>query len=173
MRNRAAFLLVAALACVAFVACTRGGADWRILQLYAGETTLDVLKKPTAVQAFRVDARQATIKSGDVHVGPFVATTAPLDVPADAAAELSKILSDADSFDWPRSKSAVVRPQIGLLFVQGSKVLEIALDLESSQEYVFAAEQTLGWQSVDPARARLVVLAKRLFPVDPVIRGLR
>lgn len=173
MRRRLAFT-AALLGALLVGACKRDSADWRILQLYAGEATLEIVRKPARVQAFPVNANPVAPKPDDVHVGPFVASGARVDASPEIAAELSKILSDADTFDWRRGpKREPIRPQIGLWFVRGADVLEIALDLDTSQMGVFAAGQTLGVQSFDDARPRLVELAKRLLPRDETIRALR
>jgi hypothetical protein len=167
-----AALLVAAAALFASAACRRDSTDWRILQLYSGETSVDVLRTPSKVRAFRVDPAGRTPKQGEVHAGPFIANGAAVDAPDDAAAELSALFGDAASYDW-QLDAKKCRPQMGLNFVRGAYVLELALDLESAQVRVFAGDQPLGWQSVAPSRDRLVAAAKRLFPNDPAVQALR
>ncbi len=167
-----ALLVVAAAALVAVAACGRGGADWRILQLYSGETSVDVLQHPSKVLGFRVDPAGRAPKPGEVHAGPFIASAAAVDAPDDTAAELSSLLFDAASYDWQRGGKRF-RPQVGLHFVRGAYVLELALDLDSGQIRVFAGDQPLGWQSVAPSRDRLVAAAKRLFPNDAAVQALR
>lgn len=159
----------------AVVACRRTGPDWRIVQLYSGETTVDLLQHPSKVQAFPLDATGRATAPGEAHAGPYAATAAPVDVPADAAAELSKILFDADSYDWRRGpKDGSFRPQVGLWFVRGSYQLEISLDLESERIAVHAGGQPLGpVLSIEPARARLTEIAKKLLPNDAAVRALR
>ena len=162
-----AALLVAACAALALgaVTCKRSGPDWRILQLYAGERTANLLAHPASVRAFPLDPVRREGPPGDVHAGPFAAAGEVRDVPADAAAELSKILSDAASYDWQRGpKRGPFRPQLGLWFVRGSYVLELAVDLDLAQLGVYAGGQTLGLQSVDPAVARLAEIAGKVLP---------
>jgi hypothetical protein len=162
--------LVASLA--AFSACKKGGADWRILQLYSGETSVDLLAHPSKVQAFRVAAAPRAPKTGETHAGPFIATAPIVDVPADAAAELSATLSDADAYDWRRGPKPFA-PQIGLAFVRGAYVLEAALDLDTAQIRVFAGDQPLGSQSIAPSRARFLAVAKRLFKDDAAVQSMK
>lgn len=160
--------LAAALAglSLAFVACGRNGParpDWRVIHLYAGETSVDLLQHPARVQMFRIDPDRPRAKEGEPHVGPYAAATTPVDVPADAAAELSAILADADSYDWQHMKNAPFRPGVGLSFQRGAYALEIALDLDSAKLKVFAGDQPLPWQDCDPARERLAAIVKRLL----------
>jgi hypothetical protein len=169
---RVCTLLAAALvAATGVVACRKSGPDWRILQLYSGETSVDLLQHPAKVQAFRLAPPGAAPKPGEVHAGPYVAAATAIDVPADAAAELSQILADADTYDWQRgAKREAFRPQVGLWFVRGAYILEIALDLDTAQIAVYAGEQPLGVQAFDSARPRMLAIAKRLFPGDPALR---
>jgi len=167
-------IAAALVAATAVVACKKSGPDWRILQLYSGETSVDLLTHPMSVQAFRLAPPGAVPKPGEVHAGPYVAAAPAFDVPADTAAELSKILADADTYDWQRgAKRDAFRPQMALWFVRGAYILEIALDLDTAQIAVYAGEQPLGVQAFDSARPRMVAIAKRLFPDDAAIRALR
>jgi hypothetical protein len=172
--NRRVLVLALLVPLAASAACRRSGPDWRIVQLYSGETSVDLLEHPAKVQAFRLAPVPAAPKTGDVHAGPYLASAAPVDVPADAAAELSSILGDADTYDWQRgAKRDPFRPQVGLWFVRGAYVLEIALDLANAQIGVYAGDQPLGVQSFDAARPRLLAIAKRLFPKDDAITSLK
>lgn len=171
-RRHSALIAVALVA--AFAACKRSGPDWRVANLYAGGTSMDLLLHPAKVQAFRVDPLPRARKADEAHAGPFVASAAPVDVAADVAAELTKIFADAQTYDWQRGpKREAFRPQTGLLFIRGAYALEIALDLETAQIAVFAGDQPLGRQTFDGARERLVAIAKRVFPKDAAILALR
>jgi hypothetical protein len=172
-RTNAALTAAATVALVlSFAACKKGGADWRILQLYSGETSVDLLQHPSKVQAFRVDAAPRAPKLGETHAGPFIATAPSVDVPADAAASLSALLSDADAYDWRRGGKQF-RPQVGLVFVRGAYVLELALDFDTAQIRVYAGDQPLGSQSIAPSRDRFLAVAKRVFPDDAAVQALR
>jgi hypothetical protein len=167
MKRLAAAVLLSSLAVFGAAACKKKGTDWRILQLYSGETSVALLRSPAKVQAFRLAPLGAPPNPGDVHAGPYVASAAPVDVPADAAAELSTILADPDTYDWQRgAKRDGFRPQVGLWFVRGAYVLEIALDLDSAQLGVYAGDQPLGVVSCDTAKDRFAAIAKRVLPDD-------
>jgi hypothetical protein len=167
-------VLLLPLLLTAVVACKRRGVDWRIEQLYASETSADVVRRPAKVQAFRVRPDAGEFAPGDVHAGPFVASGSAVDVPPETAAELSAVFFDAGSFDWAGSPPrGVLRPQVGLWFMKGGRVLEIALDLETDQVGVFAGDQPLGHWSIDPARDRLSAAMKRVFVDDAAVQSLR
>jgi len=172
-RTNAALTAAALIASLAvFAACKKGGADWRILQLYSGETSVDLLSHPSKVQAFRVDAAPRAPKLGETHAGPFIATAPSVDVPADATAELSKLLQDADAYDWRRGPKPF-KPQVGLAFVRGAYVLELALDFDTSQIRVYAGDHPRGSQSIAPSRERFLAVAKRVFPDDAAVQAMR
>lgn len=162
MKRVVAIVLVACVVVAAgAVACRRSGPDWRILQLYAGERTADIVAHPDGVRVFAVDPERRTDPPGELHAGPFAAAGEATDVPADAAAELAKMFSDPASYDWPRGR-ATFHPRLGLWFVRGAYVLELAVDLDSAQVGVYAGGQTLGLQSIDPAVAKLAEIVKRV-----------
>jgi hypothetical protein len=156
---------VGLLCTVALVAaaCRRGGTDWRILQLYSGETSVELLRRPAKVQAFRLDPT-ARAPTDAPHVGPYVASGPVVDVPAEAAAELAAVLAEADSYDWRRGPKAL-RPTYGFQFVRGAHVLEVALDLDVDEVAAFASGRRLGpVASIAPSRARLDAVVRRVFP---------
>lgn len=156
MRRAAAVVLVVCGALFAAATCKRSGPDWRILQLYAGERSADLLAHPASVRSFELDPSPRRDGHGDLHAGPFAGKGDARDVAPGDAAALAAILSDAESYDWQRGpKRTPFRPTRGLWFVRGSYVLELALDLESAQLGVYAGGQTLGVQSIDPAAGRL------------------
>ena len=153
--------------------CRRGGTDWRILKLYGGTTSVELLRHAPKVQAFRLAPPGAAPKPGEVHAGPYVASAAPVEIPVDVVAELSAILVDPETYDWRRVKRDAFRPQVGLWFVRGAYILEIALDLETAQITAYAGEQPMGAEDFDAARPRLLALVKRVFPNDAAIQSLR
>lgn len=166
MNRRIALAAAIVSVSIAAAACRRDGParpDWRVIHLYAGETSVDLLQHPARVQMFRIDPDRPRAKEGEPHVGPYAASTTPVDVPADVAAELSKLLADAGSYDWQHMKNAPFRPRVGLTFQRGAYALEIALDLESAKLKVFAGDQPLPWQDCDPARDRLAAIVKRVL----------
>jgi hypothetical protein len=166
-------LLAAVLLVLVACSCSRRGSDWRILQLYSGETTVEVLAHPTKVQLSRL-GDPAAAKREDVRAGAYPAAGPVLDLPQPAAAELSQILSDAASYEWQRTRSGPFAPQVGVWFVRGAYVLALALDVQSGRVSVHAGDQFLGTQALDDsARRRLLAVARAALPQDTVLAGTR
>jgi hypothetical protein len=159
------------LAAAAVGACRRTGPDWRILQLYAGETSVDLLAHPSKVQMFRVGPASAA--KADVRAGPYAATGPVVDLAPALAEEASALLADPASYDWQRMKKDAFQPQAALWFVRGANVLEVAVDLRSAKVEVFAGGQRLGWQQIDPSRERMLALVKTALAGDAVIGALK
>jgi len=163
-RRTALLVVLACAAAFAAFACRRSGPDWRIVQLYAGQRSAELLANPAAVRAFPLDPAQTTKAPGELRAGPFAAAGEARNVAAADAAELSRIFSDAASYDWQRGpKREGFRPSVGLWFVRGSYVLELAVDVESAQVGVYAGGQTLGLQSIDPAAPSVAAIAERVL----------
>jgi len=172
MGRRSHAALIAALAAASLVACKRDGPDWRILQLYSGETSVEVLRRPSKVTACRVDPISRAPKPGETRVGSYTVAGAQVEAPPEVAAELSSLLSDADAYDWRKSIRGMA-PQIGLQFVKGAYVLEVVIDFDSAATFVSAGGQPLGWKSIAPSRDRLLALVKRALPDDVAVQALR
>ena len=154
----AALLAAAALAAsVLLCGCSKNRPDWRILQLYSGETSADLLLHPAKVQMFRLAAPGTP--TGAVHAGPYAAAGDPVELTAAQAAEMSAILADPATYDWQRVKQVPFVPKVGVWFVRGAYILEVALDLDSAQIGVYAGGQALGSQGIDAARARIAAVA--------------
>lgn len=168
-RCAAVFGPVLLLALAAAAGC-RG--DWRVSSLYGGATSIQVLREPQKVEAFRIDpARRAT--QDEARVGEYPVTSGPVAVDAATAAELSSILLDAATYDWLSAKGCEFTPGVGLRFVRDASRVEIALCFECDELMVFRMERRVGMEDFDAARPRLVAVAKRLFPDDAKIQALR
>lgn len=153
--------------------CRKGATDWRVIQLYGGAVSVDLLKHPSKVQMFRVGAERRDPAPGQVHAGPYVASGAPVEIaPADAAA-LSALFADAATYDWQRVKRVPFSPQTGVWFIRGSYVLELALDLETAQITAYANGQTIAAEDFDAARLQVLAIAQRAFPGDPAIASMK
>jgi hypothetical protein len=178
LRNPAIAALVAAAAVLAIVSaagCPKSGPDWRVIQLYGGETSVALLRNADRVQAFRLGppANGAKTPAPEVHAGPFPADGQRVELTTPLAAELSSILLDADTYNWQRMRNTDFRPQIGLWFVRGSYVLEVAVDFESGRIWAYGGGQVLGARDIASGRDRVLAVAKAAFPGDAAIQGLR
>jgi hypothetical protein len=160
------------IACVA--ACR--GPDWRVSQLYGGGTSVDVLAKPQAVEAFRIDPDPRAKDPSDVkapRLGEYRVTAGPVVLDAATTAELSSILLDPDTYDWQRAKGCDFTPGVGLRFVKDASRVEIALCFECDELMIWRMGRRVGMEDFDDARPRLVAVVKKLFPDDAKIQALR
>jgi hypothetical protein len=153
----------------ALAAC--GGTDWRVSQLYGGATSISVLREPQSVEAFRIDPRRRPAE-GERRVGDHPVTAGPVAVGAADAAELSSILLDPDTYDFPRAKACEFAPGVGVVLVRDASRVEIALCFECDELAIWRMGRRVGMEDFDAARPRLVALAKRWFPDDAKIQAL-
>jgi hypothetical protein len=159
---------------LAVAGCRREGPDWRVKQFYAGKTSIDLLTSPAKVEAFRVEPVPRRAAPGEASAGPFVAAGPVTEVPPAEAAEISKLLLDAESYAWRRgAKREPFRAQAGLWFTRGAYSLHVALDVASGQIAAYAGGQLLGVQAIDPAREPLLAALRRVFPADAELQSLR
>jgi hypothetical protein len=175
--------LVLPLLLLVFAAASCGGTDWRVTQLYGGGTSIDVLSKPQAVEAFRIDPgipapvggskdEPAAGAAAAPRLGEYRITAGPVAVDAATAAELSSILLDPDTYDWVRAKGCEFRPGVGLRFVKDASRVEMALCFECDELMIWRLGRRIGMEDFDAARPRLVAVVKKLFPDDPKIQAL-
>lgn len=165
---------VAACACALLsVSCRSRGPDWRIVALYGGGTSTDVLAKPLAVDAFRIDPALPPMDASAPRIGDFAITSGPVALDAAAVQEMSSVLLDPDTYDWARAKGCDFMPGVGLRFVKDASRVEIALCFECDELMIFRMGRRVGMEDFDTARPRLVAVVKRLFPDDPKIQALK
>ena len=164
---------VVACACALLtVSCRSRGPDWRIVALYGGGTSTDVLAKPLAVEAFRIDPALPPKDASAPRIGDFAITSGPVALDAAAVQEMSSVLLDPDTYDWARAKGCDFMPGVGLRFVKDASRVEIALCFECDELMIFRMGRRVGMEDFDTARPRLVAVMKRLFPDDPKIQAL-
>lgn len=159
-----------ALLILSAVACNRP--DWRIAKLYGGPGSVELLTSPERVEAFRVDPMPAEPQPGESYLGHYRITAGPLDVPADARAELSSILADPDTYDFYRAKDCKFLPAVGFRFHRQVSYLDVALCFSCDELMIFRQGRVVNLEDFDDARPRLVALVKRLFPDDEDLQGL-
>lgn len=149
--------------------------DWRVAQLYGGPTSMDVLRSPQRVEAFRLDPSNppSPALAGAPRLGDFAVTAGPVAVDAASAQELTSVLLDADTYDWLRAKGCDFQPGVGLRFVKEASRVEVVLCFSCDELMIFRHGQRVGMEDFDAARPRLVAVAKRLFPQDAKIQALR
>lgn len=165
----------AAAACALLVAasCSARGPDWRVVSLYGGGTSTDVLAAPQAVEAFRIDPALPPKDPAAPRIGDFAITSEPVVLDAAAVQELSQILLDPDTYDWLRAKGCEFSPGVGLRLVKDASRVEIAMCFECDELMIFRMGQRVNMEDFDAARPRLVALMKRLFPADAKIQSLK
>ena len=151
------------LAALALGAC-RDGPDWRVLQLYGGQGSLDALRSPVRVEAFRIAPESGPPEAGVPFVGVHRVVAGPVEVPPDLAAALSSALLDADTYDWRHAKGDPFRPTYGLRFAKDVSRVDLALDLESRMLTVHRHGRRIGVEDFDAAAPRIAEILRRSFP---------
>jgi len=161
MRRAAVLLALLAGVALGLGACRRGAADatekpdWRVLQLYGGPGSVEALLHPTRVEVFRVEPAARSPEPGVAYVGLHRVTAGPVEVPADLASELSRILADPDTYDWRHAKSDPYRPTYGLRFTRDVSRVDVALDLASRMLTIHRQGRRIGVEDFDAAAPRV------------------
>ncbi|MCE9637582.1 MAG: hypothetical protein K8T90_17935 [Planctomycetes bacterium] len=164
---------LAVVVALAFALAACRGPDWRVSQLYGGSTSMDVIGKPQAVEAFRIDPTLPPKDKTAPRIGDFAITAGPVVVDVATTQELSRILLDPDTYDWMRAKGCDFMPGVGFRLVKDSSRVEIALCYECDELMIFRMGRRVGMEDFDSARPGLVAIAKKLFPDDPKIQALK
>jgi hypothetical protein len=151
-----ALLVAAALAGALAAGC--GRADWRVVQLYGGQGSLEILSGPERVEVFRVESQPSRPEAGEgaaQRVGEFRVTAGPQVLDEGGAAELAAILRDPATYDWHRAKGDPFRPTVGVRFRRGASRLELVLDFESAMLLAYRHGRRVGVEDFDDVRDRV------------------
>lgn len=161
--------VVLALLALALVACRKGDdgrekPDWRVMQLYGGLGSVEAIAEPTSVEAFRIEPEARPPEAGVAYCGVHRVTDGPFALSADDAAELSRILRDADTYDWRRAKGDPFAPTIGVRFTRQASRVDVALDLESRMLTVHREGRRIGVEDFDDAAEAIAAILLRAVP---------
>ncbi len=166
MKARAAALATIAALALLVTGCSRKGPDWRVLQLYGGQGSVEALQSAARVEAFRVDPAARPPEPGVAYVGVHRVSAGPDDVPAAVAAELGALLADAGTYDWRHAKGDPYRPTYGLRFSRDVSKVDIALDLESRMLTIHRHGKRIGVEDFDAAAPQIAAALAGLFPTE-------
>lgn len=165
-------VLALALTLLAATGCRKGRADWRITQLFGGLGSVEVLKSPSRVEAFRIASEPGEAPADRTSIGHYPATSAAVEVDAETSKELSTLLLDPDTYDFLRAKGCEFVPGVGLRLYREPSRVDIALCFSCDELMIFREGRRVGFEDFDAARPRLVAIVKRLFPDDEAIQAL-
>jgi hypothetical protein len=140
----------------------------QVASLFGTQGTLDVVKEPDLVTAFRLSPNrfnERMIKDYQVSAGP-------LPLPRPMAAEFAATLTDATSYRWNEAKACEPDYGVRLQFERGEQTVDVLLCLECLILAVHVDGQPIGQGNFDNAAPRIIGLVKQIFPDDPKIQAL-
>ena len=172
MRRFAYAISVGLIAVFAVSVTACSGPDWRVVKLYGGRGSIELIQKPTAVEAFRLAPDGLPKGSETPRFGRFEITSDPVAVSAEDAKILDTILTSPDTYDWHRAKGCIFTPGVGLRFARETSYLDIALCFACDELQIYREGRVVGMEDFDDARPQLLAIAKRLFPADEAISAL-
>ncbi len=91
---------------------------------------------------------------------------------AKSAAELTAILTSADTYWWDIAKGCEFEPGVAIRFTDAAASTDVLLCFACNEMAVFRGGTRVGGEDTDNARATLVAIARRLFPDDAAIQAL-
>ena len=159
-------VILGVLVALSLVACRRGGSDeratdWRVTQLYGGPGSVAALLEPSSVEVFRVAPEAQQPEGGAAFCGVHRVTAGPFVLSAADAAELSRLLRDADTYDWRHAKGDPYRPTFGVRFTRKPSSVDLALDLESGMLTVHREGRRIGVEDFDAAAPAIRAILER------------
>lgn len=158
--------------CAALLLAACAGPDWRVVQLYGGAGSIEAIEMPTHVEAFRISPDVSGPDANHERVGLHRVTAGPVVVDDATATELSAILLDPDSYDWPRAKGCEFRPGVGVRYTREVSRVDLALCFSCDELAIHRQGRRVGVEDFDAVRPELVAIVKRLFPDDADIQAL-
>jgi hypothetical protein len=174
MRNTTIIAIVALASLLVAPGCTS-----RVPPLMGGEDAVRLVGNSgsaTKIEAYRIDgmagwSNEETDPRPKIHAYPIISGPVPVD---DAtAAMLADVLTDDSTYLWDIAKACEFLPGVALRYHGDGIDVDVLLCFSCDELEVYRNGAEVGHEDFDPRRADLVRIAKRLFPEDETIKGLR
>jgi hypothetical protein len=179
------FLKLAAMAFAALALVVVGGwtayhlvvgADPFVVDLFGGKDVVDLIRNADKVEAYRTEPNAAAkprSKNPD-RIGGFEILSEPVVLDEETHNDLARVLTSAWTYDWSLFlKMCEMRPGVAFRFTRGEQTQDVLNCFDCDLLAVLRNGQRPAYDDFDYGRAELVGIAKRLFPQDAVIQGLR
>ena len=151
-------------------------------RILGGKEITQLVASPQTIQAWRtVGSRKNTheLEGPEDRQALWKKDGDPTRVPPELAAELSRTLANGRSYDYhpDREKASVWGPCVVLNFSDGQASVDVFLSFADNNLIVMSPtnsdpRSSLAHADIEPSRAKLVRLAKRIFPRDERIQSL-
>ena len=97
----------------------------------------------------------------------------PVPIDEASAHTLTDVLTDDDTYLWDIAKACEFMPGVALRYGRDGMEVDVLLCFSCDELEVYRNGEKVGHEDFDPRRADLVRVAKRLFPDDEAIQGLK
>ncbi|MEE8104621.1 MAG: hypothetical protein V3T86_03705 [Planctomycetota bacterium] len=163
---------VISLVLLAFVPACNGRGSARVRDLLGGDAAYPLIADGAqTVTAYRIDGMDRKGKTNGVHGYPMLA--GPVDVDKTSQRELADVLTSDGTYLWDIAKACEFSPGVAIRYEDGGESVDVLLCFSCDELEVYAGAEKVGHEDFDPRRADLVKVAKRLFPNDKQIQGLK
>lgn len=163
-----ASLVVLGIAMLA--SCSEQDVDPRVVGMFGGKKATETLSKPARVEAYRIEERQTTDKTVKA-IGSYPVISGPVEVDADAAEKLRRVLLDAGSYQWETAKGCKFQPGVVVRFA-GKQTVDVLFCFSCDEIVVLVDAKRVGGEDIDNVRGQLLAIVKKLFPEDKAIQQL-
>jgi len=133
------------------------------VEAFYGSTTLEFLRSPDRVEAFR-------LKENPHHGNPYTISESvtevegPIGVDPASARELSGILTDDQSYGWDYYKPCLPEPGVKLRFIRRTAHTDVYLCFRCGTLMDADTNRPWAMANFDPAHMKLAAAIKRIFP---------
>src|SRR5262249_4775447 len=132
------------------------------VEAFYGSTTLKLLREPDRVEAFRLKENPPP----NAYTSPqsLIEVEGPIAVDPASARELSRILTDNQSYGWDYYKGCLPEPGVKLRFVRRTAHTDVYFCFRCGT--LMGADTSNPWAmaNFDPASMKLAAVIKRIFP---------
>ena len=144
-----------------------------LVLMFGGEKSLETVRNPTRVGAYRLGALRAGVSSENAILSDYPITAGPVAVPAAIGSDLSQALCDERSYLWEAAKGCgAPRYGVRITFHRADSQVDILFCFECDILMVAHDGAITGGEDFDSIRPILVRCVKTLFPADGVIQSV-
>lgn len=143
----------------------------KLLKIFGGQKSLEIMQQPKAVEAFRVESQLAK-KDMSKEIGGYEILSGPVEVLPEHAQALAKILADPKSYHWEFAKTCEFSPGVAIRFRSEKGTTDVLLCLSCDQVAFCQNDNIVGGEDFDDLRGPILEIVKNIFPQDAEIQGL-
>lgn len=145
----------------------------KLVELYGSADAVKAVAQPDSIDIILLQPLQEGTDWRQQSLSAFSPREDVVTLTGRPAAELGRVLTSPESFDWDFSKGCTIHMDVWLGFRRGGVRVDVLIDTDCRKLAVFdSSGMVSGQRDFDAARTAVVRILKSVFPNDAHIAGL-